>query len=295
MDDQSVHLNPEQLPFQLEDELGEIVLASQPYPDVYYIAAKKDEVDLFADEYYVVLAGTKTISQTVKKYGQAIPGYPELLVYPMADDKSGWRLVDYEGLRYLTQNHIPLPEQESLHETAVYSAEYHPEYFGPYPVPTDTPAGFTLRHRKLDNGIYWLETDRCEQMLTVCYPVWSNELSDIAQSLGQQRKYDQVHGINNTLGYLFFSEQDSCVPLFELMWLREGQNGLDLINKAALMNTVWQNFPEYAIAHNLEEQFGTHDYFGRLMNALGMEMELDGSAEYVITMSPEAGTEFICR
>ncbi len=283
--------DPDMLPFQIEDELGEILVADQPYPDVYHIAAQKDETSLFAAEYYIVLAGTGIISQTVKRYGKTIPGYENLLVYPMSDDKSGWRLVDYEGIKYLTQNNLPLPEQTSLHETAVYSMEYHPEYFGTYPVPMVTPAGYTLRHKQLDNGIHWLETDRCEQMLSVCYPIWSSDLSEAALSLGQRSEYDQTHGIDNTLGCLFFTKRDSCIPLFELLQLREDWKA---VNSAALMNAVWQNFPEYAAAHNLEEQSGAHDYLGRLMNALGVEVELSGSADHIITISPEADTDFIC-
>ncbi len=265
--------------------------ADQPYPGVYHIAAKNDEAELFAAEYYIVLAETKTISQTVKGYGRTVSGHPELLIYPLSEDKSGWRLVDYEGIRYLAQNQLPLPEQTSLHETAVYSMEHHPEYFGTYPVPMVTPAGYTLRHKRLDNGIYWLETDRCEQMLAVCYPIWSSELSEAALALGRQTEYDQVHGIDNTLGCLFFSKQGSCIPLFELLQLREDWK---TVNSAALMNAVWQDFPEYAAAYNLGEQSGAHDLLGRLMNALGAEVELSGSAEHVISMSPEAGTDFIC-
>ncbi len=40
MTNQTNNLLPEQLPFQIEEELGEIMLAEQPYPDVYYVVAK---------------------------------------------------------------------------------------------------------------------------------------------------------------------------------------------------------------------------------------------------------------
>lgn len=289
MSEQMERIDPERLPFQLEDELGEIVLAEQPYPGVYYIAAQKNEAEIVASEYYVVMKDSPVISQTVKNYGQVVDGCSELLLYSMSEDKSGWRLVHYEGLKYLTQSHLPLPEQTSLHTTAVYNMEYHPEYFGLYPAPTITPAGYTLRYKQLDNGIYWLETDQCERMLSVCYPIWSSELSGAAQSLGQQTEHDQAHGISNTLGCLFFSERDSCVPLFELLQLR---GCLETVDKAALMNAVWQTFPEYAAAYNLGEQSGAHDILGQLLNVLGEKVELSGSAENVITIHPEAGTDF---
>ena len=181
-------IDPELLPFQIE-ELGEIVLAEQPYPGVYHIAAKKSETVFTASEYYIVVKNTPIISQTVKNYGKICIGHPELLLYPLSDDKSGWRLVEYEGMKYLTQNHLPLPERETLHSTAIYFMEYHPEYFGEYPVPIITPRGYTLRHMRLDNGVYWLETDRCEQMLSVCHPIWSCELSAAALSLKQETDY----------------------------------------------------------------------------------------------------------
>lgn len=294
MSDQSNRLVPEQLPFQIEEDLGEILLAEQPYPDVYYVVAKEEETSLLPKEYYVVLKDTQTISQAVKKYGKGIPGYPELLLYPLSEDKSGWRLVDYEGLRYLTQNRLQMPEQKSLHDTAVYSMEYHPEYFGTYPVPAVTPAGYMLRYKTLDNGIYWLETDLCKQFLSVCYPIWSSELSETALSLGQQAEYDQTHGIDKTLGCLFFSEHDSCIPLFELLQLRRAWENLGCINGPALMNAVWKDFPEYAATHNLREQSGANDFLGRMLKELGADVDLNGSAKYMIAMSPQTDTDFIC-
>lgn len=154
MSSHAERIDPEQLPFQIGDEFGEILLANQPYPDIYYIVVQEDENNCEATEYYIVHKSTSSISETVKEYGQVLPGQSEWLVYPMSDDKSGWRLVDYEGLKYLVQNHLPIPERESLHETAIYSAEYHPEYFGEYPAPMFTPSGYTLRHKRLDYGIY---------------------------------------------------------------------------------------------------------------------------------------------
>ncbi len=82
-------IDPETLPFQIEDEIGEIQSANQPYPGVYYVAAKKDEADSLAVEYYIASKDTQVISQTVKKYGKAIPDHPELLIYPLTNDRSG--------------------------------------------------------------------------------------------------------------------------------------------------------------------------------------------------------------
>ena len=79
-----------------------------------------------------------------------------------------------------------------------------------------TPRGFTVRHKTILNGVYWLETDRCEEMLAVCYPIWKSDISIPEQNQGEQLEYDRMYGIDNTLGYLFFSKQNSIIPLHEL-------------------------------------------------------------------------------
>ena len=292
MHDQTERLDPGQLPFQIGDALGEIKAADQPYPGVYYIATQKNEAMPMVSEYYIITKDTPIISQTVKNYGQSISGHPKLLAYSMSDDKSGWRLVEYEGLQYLPRHHLSIPEQESLHNSAIYSMEFHPEYFGDYPVPTITPAGYTLRYKQLDNGIHWLETDHCREMLSICYPVWNSELSIAALALGQQTEYDLLQGIKDTMGCLFFSRRDSCIPLFELLYLRDDWKTANKINVPALMNAIWKYYPEYAASHNLEEQFGANDLLGVILNTMGEDVELSGSVENVISMSPHAGTNF---
>ena len=284
-------INPEDLPFDIEDELGEVALARQPYPGAYFVTTR-GIFDPKCDEYYIVLDNSPAISQTVKKYGEALPNHPGLLLYPFSSPRSGWRLVDYEGLKYLTQNHLPIPEDESLRRSAIYSAEYHPEYFGPFPVPVLTPSGCTLRYKALDNGIYWLETEHCVQMLAVCYPIWSSELAEYALKFGQQMEYDRTHGIDNTFGYLFFSEHDSSVPIFNLLQSRRKWSESGCIQEAALMNAIWKDFPEYAASHNLREETGANDFLGHLLNFLGEDVELKGSSEHNITISPGAGTKF---
>ena len=136
----------------------------------------------------------------------------------MQDDASGWRIIDYELGKHRVKNH--LPQEQTLHDIALDAAEYHPEYFGAYPVPFHTPRGYTTRHWTLANGIYWLETDLCEEVLAVCYPLWTAELSAAVERLGEQTEHDKVQGIHKTLGYIFFPAQISCIPIYELMQTR---------------------------------------------------------------------------
>ena len=94
------------------------------------------------------------------------------------------------------------------------------------------------------------------------------------------------------MGCLFFSRRDSCIPLFELLYLRDDWKTANKINVPALMNAIWKYYPEYAASHNLEEQFGANDLLGVILNTMGEDVELSGSVENVISMSPHAGTNF---
>ena len=135
----------------------------------------------------------------------------------MEQEGSGAKIIEYEIFKYRVLHHLPLPEGETLHGCAVYAAELHPEYFGMLPVPALTPWGYTTRHRALANGIYWIETDQCEEVLAVSQPVWQTDLSDSVLRHARQTDYDREHGIVRTLGYQFFTKKVSCVAIFELL------------------------------------------------------------------------------
>ena len=100
-------------------------------------------------------------------------------------------------------------------------------------------------------------------------------------------------GIDNTLGYLFFSKRASSLALFELWGQYEELRAGGLIDYPALMNYIWAHFPEYAATYNIQNQMGMHDTFGLLMNALGAEMELQNDPNKVIAMSKAAGLDFL--
>ncbi len=60
------------------------------------------------------------------------------------------------------------------------------------------------------------------------------------------------------------------------------------------MNAIWKHHPAYAMGYNAQEQAGLHDAAGLLLYALGVEdRELESSTEHMITIDPEAGTDFI--
>lgn len=191
----------------LRSAFDEVIDLTTLCPGVYYLAARQPD-ESFCTEYYAVMRDTPILSVEAKAYGKPVPNCPEWLLYSLHQPDSGQDVVRYELFRHYVQNNIPLPDGYSLHSAALSGMEHHPEYFGTYPVPPLTPLGRTVRHRSLSNGICWLETDRALQALSVAYPLWE-DLSDTALGLAELLPYDQEQGAENTLGYLFFSEQTS--------------------------------------------------------------------------------------
>ena len=101
------------------------------------------------------------------------------------------------------------------------------------------------------------------------------------------------HGIDCTFGYQFFSKKVSCVVIFELLpyhskWLTDGR-----VDLSALMNAILEYWPEYAVTFNAHEQAGLNDAAGLFLRSLGIEVELNGSVERMITLTPGAGTDYL--
>ena len=83
------------------------------------------------------------------------------------------------------------------------------------------------------------------------------------------------------------------LPIFELLasypiWTKSG-----LIDKPALMNAIWQDFPEYAVIANGLEQSGANDIVGGLLNEMGADAERNVLPEHLISISPDVGTSFL--
>ncbi len=278
---------PEELAQKLNEMLGRISPLKTEAPGVYYLTVRN------FGETYMVEESSSTISDEVKGYGKKYSDYPGLLFYPFNETKGGFKLVAYELEKYAVKQRFSGHDSASLRSVAVYAAEYHPEFFGTYPVPLHTPWGCTIRHRSIENGVYWLETDLCREVLTICYPIWDADLSAEAVGLGVVTEYDQLHDINATLGYRFYKKADACVPIFELLktrmhWSRTGQ-----IDVPTLMNAIWRDHPDYALNHNIKEQTGANDEISLLFRQLGIEVDPNISQENMITLFPDAGVEYL--
>lgn len=273
-------------------ELGELCSADLECPGVYHLAVRPEaDESMFPIEYYLVLDNTP-ISKEARGYGTPLEN-GQGLVFPLEQEGSGAKVIEYEIYKYRVSHNLPLPGGESLHSCAVYAAELYPEYFGMLPVPTLTPWGYTTRHHTLASGIYWIETDRCEEILAVCHPVWESDLSDSVLRCARQTDYDTERGIDYTLGYQFFSKEVSCAAVFELLpyhpeWLTDGRVCLP-----ALMNAILKYWPEYAVSFNAREQVGLNDGIGLFLRSMDIEAELSGSVEYMIALTPGMGTDFL--
>ena len=281
----------ESLPVDVS-ELGELQSAEQECPGVYYLVMKaEDRFGMLPKEYYLVLEDAP-ISSEARSYGKPFQN-GQGLIYAVGEEQSGDKIVEYEIYRYRVFHHLPLPEGESLHGRAVYGAEIYPEYFGMLPVPALTPWGYTTRYHVLDSGIYWIETDQCEEVLAVAHPAWAADLSKSVLRHARQLAYDTELGINHTLGYKFFSKKESCVVIFELLqtrpkWLTSGK-----IHLPELMNAIWTNYPEYAMNYNAHEQAGLNDGTGLFLQSMGVDVELKRSEENMIKLNPDVGVDFL--
>ena len=276
----------------LEDDLCSIVMSQHITPGIIYVAAKTGD-EAFPSEYYIAERDCTELSQEAKRYGRPLEHHPEFLCYPAGSPDNGRMVIEYEANRYLKKHGLPLKECDSLLALADYGREYEPEYFGDYPAPIYTPKGLTLRYVTLKPGIFLIETDKLDKVLAVCYPIWNSEISDYTKSKGEQFTYDQLRGIDNTEGYLFFTEENACLALFELWPLSQLLEKSQRINTAAMMNAIWKYHPTYAASHNIREQAGLNDGLALLAISLGIDVDLQGSTDNVIPLFEDVGTDYL--
>ena len=287
MDNEMDLLSPENLPLDL-GELGMVTEAELVMPGVYNAILEFFETGL-AVEAFIVLSSAEEISAAAKRYGKTDPGHPNLLVYSEDETGNTRYIVGYELFRYKILRHLPLSEGETIRSISAAGAEMYPEYFGGYPVPFLTPWGCTTRHKIIANGLYWLETELCQRGLAVAYLKYD----DGARSLAERFHDASVQADRDVPGYLFFTEANSSVPLFELVSVIPKEQLCYEVNRAALMNAVYQHFPEYAAQHNLAEQAGLNDGLGQFLHTQGIDVALNGSPDRLIFLTAQAEEKYI--
>ena len=66
-----------------------------------------------------------------------------------------------------------------------------------------------------------------------------------------------------------------------------------LIDRAAMMNVIYLNHPEYAVQHNRREQEGINDAGAQFWRWLGFDVEPEGRADNLITLYSGVGVDYL--
>lgn len=271
--------------YSLEDEIGEIVNISEWSQGVYHVDARKNGP--FLREYFAV-PDSSPLAAKVRRYGERREG---LRLFDNADDASGWQIVQYEITKYNGARGGKPVAEAVFRDVTLHAMELYPEYFGQFPVPFHTPRGYTLRHRTLSNGVYWLETSQYKELLAVCFPVWHARLSAAALMGGERLEIDKAADASAT-PYLFFSRELSCVPLYELLAVHKDWEGT-VLRPRALMNALWEYAPAYAMHLNgggMDPPLAV--FAGALRAEAGLAMP-GPDGKRVVAMFPGEGTDFL--
>jgi hypothetical protein len=285
-------VNPKNLPFDLRDcrdKLGIIKSAVLKCPGVYYIRTYQNSDHPVGLEFYIVM-DEAPISNEARAYGKRLPSHPELLFYENEAEDFAYQIIRYEILRFYDKHRLPLPEREDSHTAAAFGMETRPDYFGTFPVPRLTPWGYTLRHKALHNGVYWIEAEQCESVLAVNY-VLCSDLTEETNAFSKLTEFDLKHGIEETKGYIFFQGDVICLAIFELMIFHPDWNW-DMVDRPALMNAIGAKFPKYVTEHNFREQAGYNDFLGLILREFDPSVDLNTSQKNMITMTADVGTDF---
>ena len=287
-------IEPNALPFDLRDyreELGLIESAVIKCPGIYFLHMEATAEHYTGLDLYVVM-NDAPIPNEARSYGQKLPTHPDLVLYQYEGEDDGYRVVEYEILKYYIKNNLPLSEHDNIHSLSLYGMEICPSYFGAFPAPMITPWGYTTRYKVLVPGVFWVETEQCKITVAIPY-VMRDDITDRVYSLAKFTSFDQKLGLDNSQGYLFFQEKDICLIIFELIVFGTNQKW-DMIDPAALMNAIWTYHPEYAAEYNLREQLGKNDYLGMIIREIVPEIELNASEERMIAISPNINIDFFC-
>ena len=238
-----------QFPAAVEKQYGKIHDAEDLGAGVYYITTYLPEDRYAGGEYFLVTADSPAISDAAHAYGTWLPTNPVTYLYSCEDyfEKGRW-VVSYELHKYLTDNGIPLPEGESLQNDVARGMEVCPEYFGEFPIPTETPWGAPVQADKVGNGVFWLKTEQEGWVLSVACPVYDDiNLEVQKRSLTMQVGLTKWAG--NTCPYQFYPYCASCLLLLELIeFTNPGWAGK--FSMPAIKNAILESFPEYAEWYN---------------------------------------------
>ena len=101
----------------------EFVISRQERPVVYYIAARKQDGKFLADEYYAVEKSSPAISKEAMVYGRMPEEDSRVLLYSFAEERRGYKIIEYEIYRYQVRHGIHADGQTSLRDVAFFNME----------------------------------------------------------------------------------------------------------------------------------------------------------------------------
>lgn len=255
-------------PFQLTEDMGHLLSAELRCPGVYYVVTAGSPGHA-SREHYVVLQEAVPDIISLEAYAYGKPAGEHAREFEGEVDGSGWELVDFEMECFQVKQGIPFRDGESIFSSAIYFADKYPEYFGGHIPPRMTPWGLTIRWKKASEGVFFLETDRCEWVLALAHPFWSIDLSELVQELGEECDTDLQLDAEEAV-YRYFRGDNLALAIFELLDYGDHCGLLDYIHsKEALETCLYSHCPEYVLQYNATEMSG-HGKADILENLLGV-------------------------
>lgn len=116
-------------------------------------------------------------------------------------------------------------------------------------VPKNTPFGKTSHIRKLFYGTAVFDTPTRRNMVSIGYSLWTKCLPASTAAMGYQvivqSKKDNKH-----YRYLIFTEEDSCIPIFEILDACADIDAENKILMPELKNAMCRYYPKYVSAFN---------------------------------------------
>lgn len=216
---------------------GDIHYYEMPFPDIYFMAGRRDEGYVVPKSYQGKLLTSKALS-----FGQEYGG---LLFFAVGETMG---VVEYELLRYRLAHSHHEKEREYLQEQLQACRQYgrvdQSGYFGEYPPPNETPCGIVEDIIKIRNGMYFSKADG-QWLLGICFPIWHSELTIPAHMFGRECG-----------DYLFYDLITGAIPIFELMDNYEEIHKL-VASEKNLRALLCKNFRSYVLACN-EDQTDVH-------------------------------------
>lgn len=247
---------PEELPFSF-DSMGDrsmrIKYGTLECPGVYTVFAKNAYEIEPLSEYYVVMPDAPAISQKARDLGTVLDGYSQIRIYAFGEAPTySYSIIEYELIKYrIAHGELGTDHISDLRVLEALGMDDCPEYFGECPIPTETPWGAVIQHKKIRNGLYLVEAEHFGWALAICYSLCV-DLGLFTCKRSKLVNCKSGAGYADGFGYRFCSVKRSCTFVYEL--LNDGSSDekpwASKIHIPALKNAILKYYPKYARQNN---------------------------------------------